>query len=106
MIQLITRYLPLALVLVYGVLTVGQTLSYRAWDAAFARQSDFQVKLAEADRFNSFPEQLVRRIAVDSVRDPQLVELLKKRGIIVRFSGSEPGGAATTPQQPTTPANP
>ena len=105
MIQLITRYTPLALALIFAMLTLAQSLTYRTWDAAFAKQTDFQAKLAEADRFNSFPEQLVRRIAVDSVRDPRLVELLKNRGIIVRFSPSESTGG-NTPQSSTPPANP
>ncbi|MDD5262589.1 MAG: hypothetical protein PHD76_12155 [Methylacidiphilales bacterium] len=86
MLHQITRYLALGLSLVFATLVVAQTVVYRAWDVAYAQQLDYQAKLAQADRFNSFPEQLVRRIAVDSTRDPALVEILKKHGIIVRFS--------------------
>ncbi len=110
MIYRIIRYLALGLSLLFAILVVAQTVVYRAWDIAYTQQLDYQAKLAQADRFNSFPEQLVRRIAVDSSRDAALAEILKKHGIIVRFSAANPAQATpdkiTSDAQAPTPSTP
>jgi len=87
-----------ALALLYVVLTVAETAMYQTWDHATAQQRDIQNKVAYFQRLNGFLGQLVRRMAVDSLHDPALTQVLKEHRIKVVQTGGE---ALNLPQDST-----
>jgi hypothetical protein len=67
------------------------------------QMSRAEAQVAQARQQNEMLRQLIQRVAIESQRDPALMDLLTKRGI--RFSRPSTGGA--TPAQPgTAPSEP
>jgi len=73
-----TYFITLMLALILAVLTLLETWVYKKWDDAATQQRDNQLKLAYSQSMRGFTEQFLRRLAIDSQRDPALAEMLKK----------------------------
>ena len=74
------------LALLYVGLTLAETAMYQTWDRALLQQKDIENKVAYFHRLSGFIEQLLRRMAIDSQRDPALAKLLKEHRIKVIVS--------------------
>jgi hypothetical protein len=98
-------YLLLSLGGVLTGLTVVETGSYEFWEEQQAIAKDLNGKLPYADRVDSFTEQLVRRVATDSLHDPSLAAMLKTLGVKVT-EGPPQHSAQIVPALPTTPTPP
>src|SRR5258706_6991128 len=94
--------------LIYAGLTAMETASYQTWDQALIEQRQIQLKLAYLQRLNDFTQQVVRRLAIESQRDPALMELLRQRQIKMIIKTPESTKAApgfeATPATPDKPA--
>jgi hypothetical protein len=90
-------YLSLLLSLVYAGLNLLESFQYQAWEVTLAQQHAVQLQLAYAQRQDSFNQELLKRLALESQHDLPLAELLKKHHIRVIFSGSQALVPAPTP---------
>ena len=90
----------------YGVLTLWETSMYRKLDEAQAEQAMLQTRVAYLQQMDSFIEQVVRRMAQDSVRDHGISDILKRNkiNVVVTDTGGVPG--AIPPANTVTNPNP
>jgi hypothetical protein len=104
-----------ALALIYAGLTIAESALYQTWDRALSDQKDIQTKVAFYQRLDGTINLLLRRMAVDSQRDPALLKLLNDHKIKVVIRNPEPMDsqpapvslpATTTNKPPQTPAAP
>lgn len=86
------------LALILAGLTLMETMMYRAWEQAQDDQRILQRKVAYYQKLNTFTEQLLRRMAIDSQRDPALAQVLKDNNIKVVISNPNQQQDAATPQ--------
>lgn len=75
--------------LIFAALTVAETAMYQSWDNALAQQKIIQMKVNYLQQQNGVIRELLRRLAVDSQRDPALTELLKQNHINVVIKGGD-----------------
>ncbi len=87
--KLISFCILTALSLLYAGLTLAETALYQTWDRAMAQQKEIQNKVAFYQRLDGTINQLLRRMAVDSQRDPALVEVLAQNKIKVVVTSPE-----------------
>ncbi len=99
------QFISISLALLFVFLTVVEHYSYRVWDNAQVRHQEIQSKIVATQFWNFRTEQLLRRIARDSVTDPGLMEGLKRCGIIFQTAGSKSRDEKTAKSvtQPQTP---
>ncbi len=89
-----------AFALIFAILTVAESGMYQAWEKAVFKQKDLQSRVVYYQRLNAFTEQVLRRLAVDSQRDPAIADLLKKHGIKVVISPAASINATPVPAAP------
>ena len=90
------NFFVVALALIFLALAVAEDATYRSWYTALARQTENQEKIAAARHQNILLEQLLRRIAYDSMNDPGIIDSLKPFGITLRMSTPDSGKAFTS----------
>lgn len=73
----------MGLAVMVALLTLMETWMYKRWLAASYEQRDVQTKLLMAQRQKTFCDQFLRRLALESQRDPALLDLLKKHRLKV-----------------------
>jgi hypothetical protein len=84
------------LALLYAGLTVAETVSYRKWEQATVEQKDIQAKLQYFQNLNRIVDNLLHRMAYDSLHDPALAQFLKEKKINVVVKGAPPPPPAST----------
>jgi hypothetical protein len=82
------------LALVYAGLTIGETVTYRRWEQALNDQKDVQAKMTYFQNLSHVLDSLMHRMAVDSLRDPALAQMLKDHKIKVVVKGAQAAGGA------------
>ncbi len=87
-----------ALALLYAGLTIGETVTYRRWEQALNNQKDIQAKMNYFQNMSRVLDNLLHRMAYDSLRDPALAQMLKDHKINVVVNGvPTASGTPTTP---------
>lgn len=84
------------LALIFAGLVIIQTLLQQNWESAIANQKVFESRLAEAQHRGQVANELIRRLAVEAVKNPELQNVLKNNGIIVKVAPKQ--APAANPQ--------
>jgi hypothetical protein len=87
-------YLIIFLAVLFALLNGLEYWLYQSFEKVQWEQRVIQGRIAFAERQNSFNEALLRRLAIDSQRDPDLGELLKRHHVRIVFN--TPQGTSRT----------
>ena len=86
---MIRHFIIILLALVFVLLAVVEHVSYRDWDNSQARHLEIQSRMVAAQFRNFRTDQLLRRMAHDTLLDPGMKDGLKRFGILFQTSGSK-----------------
>ena len=79
-----------ALALLFAGLSVAETMTYHRWEQEIVEQRDIQIKVDYFQRLDGVLDRLLRRMAIDSQRDPALAQLLKENNVNLIVKGAQP----------------
>jgi len=74
----------MALALAFAALVVVQTIMQQKWDDAISTQREYQTRLMGAQKQTQVTSELIRRLAIEAVRNPDVEKVLRENGINVK----------------------
>jgi hypothetical protein len=87
-------FFMMALAVAFALLVIVQTIMQQKWDEAISVQREYQTRLEGAQRQHQVTGELVRRLAMEAVKNPEVEKVLKQNGINVKMRKQDATGGA------------